>query len=435
MKKFLMFFLTCLFVSVSAFAQTKTVTGKIIGSDDNLGIPASVQVKGTTKGVSADIDGNYSISVDKGQTLVISAIGYTVQEIMVGDANVIDVTLYVEAAQLSEAVVTALGITREKKALGYSVQDIKSEELLKNKTANPLNSLAGKVAGVNITQSSGAAGAGAQIILRGGTSLDESRDNQPLFVVDGIVYDNSTSVIGNTSFDGMGGVATTNSNRVMDVNPEDIENMSVLKGPAAAALYGSRAANGVIMITTKKGSEGSVSVDFSSKFSTAWVNRLPDQQSLYGRGIYQVDGTLRPDDYVVYSSWGEKLGSGVKRYNNIEDFFQTSTIFDNTVSVSGGHKNGSFYFSASNFDQKGIVPNTGYDKTTFRFNGEQKYGKLTLNVGAAYSHANTDKTLTSAGLWGSGGTGTMNQVYRWAINEDMTKYLNADGTKYIFEQY
>ncbi|MDR1371874.1 MAG: SusC/RagA family TonB-linked outer membrane protein, partial [Dysgonamonadaceae bacterium] len=390
---------------------------------------------GTTKGVSADIDGNYSISVDQGQTLVFSSIGYTVQEIVVGDANIIDVTMQVEANLLSEAVVTALGITREKKSLGYSVQDIKSEELLKNKTANPLNSLAGKVAGVNITQSSGAAGAGAQIILRGGTSLDENRDNQPLFIVDGIVYDNSTSAVGNTAFDGMSGTATTFSNRVMDVNPEDIENMSVLKGPAAAALYGSRAANGVIMITTKKGSEGSMSVDFSSKFSTAWVNRLPEQQSSFGRGSYQTDGTLNPDDVVVYSSWGDKLGSGEKRYNNIEDFFQASTIFDNTVSVSGGHKNGSFYFSASNYDQKGIVPGTGYDKTTFRFNGEQKYGKLTLNVGAAYSQANTDKTLTSAGLWGSGGTGVMNQVYRWAINEDMAKYVNSDGSKYIFPQY
>jgi TonB-linked SusC/RagA family outer membrane protein len=435
MKKFLIFLIICSFVSVSAFAQTKTVTGTIIGSDDNLGLPASVQIKGTTKGASADIDGNYSIAVDKGQTLVISAIGYTTQEIVVGDANVINVTLQAEASLLSEVVVTALGIKKEKKALAYAVQEIKGEELLKNKTANPINSLAGKIAGVNVTQSSGAAGSGAQIILRGGTSLDESRDNQPLFVVDGIVYDNSTSVVGNTAFDGMSGVATTFSNRVMDVNPEDIENMSVLKGPAAAALYGSRAASGVIIITTKKGQEGSVSVDFSSKFSTSWANRLPEQQSLYGRGSYQTNGTLNPTDVVIYSSWGEKLGTGARRYDNIGNFFQTSTIFDNTVSVSGGHKNGSFYFSASNYDQKGIVPNTGYVKNTFRFNGEQKYGRLTLNVGAAYSQANTDKTLTSAGLWNSGGTGTMNQVYRWAINEDMTKYLNADGSKYIFPQY
>ncbi|MDR3226793.1 MAG: SusC/RagA family TonB-linked outer membrane protein [Prevotellaceae bacterium] len=435
MKKFLMFSIVCLLVGVSAFAQTKTVTGKIIGSDDNLGIPASVVIKGTTKGVSADIDGNYSIAVDQGQTLVFGAIGYTAQEIVVGTANVINVTLQIEATQLTEAVVTALGIKKEKKALGYAVQDINAEELLKNKTANPLNSLAGKVAGVNITQSSGAAGSGAQIILRGGTSLDESRDNQPIFVVDGVVYDNSTSAVGNTAFDGMSGVATTFSNRVMDINPEDIENMSVLKGAAASALYGSRAANGVIMITTKKGTEGSVSVDFSSKFTAAWANRLPDRQTTFGRGSYQASGALNPTDYIVYSSWGDKLSSGAKRYDNAENFFQTSTIFDNTVSVSGGSKTGSFYFSASNFDQKGIVPNTGYDKKTFRFNGEQKYGKLTLSVGAAYSQANTDKTLTSDGLWGSGGTGTMNQVYRWAINEDLTKYLNADGTKYIFEQY
>ncbi|MDR1199421.1 MAG: SusC/RagA family TonB-linked outer membrane protein [Prevotellaceae bacterium] len=427
MKKFLMFSIACLFVSVSAFAQTKTVTGKIIGSDDGLGLPASVQVQGTTKGVSADIDGNYSIAVDRGQTLVISAIGYTAQEIVVGDANVIDVTLQVEAAQLTEAVVTALGIKKEKKALGYSVQDIKSEELLKNKTANPLNSLAGKVAGISVTQSSGAAGAGAHIILRGATSLSETRDNQPLFVVDGIIYDNSTSSVGNTAFDGMNGNATTNSNRVMDINTDDIENMSVLKGPAAAALYGSRAANGVIIITTKKGQEGGISVDFSSKFSAVWANRLPEQQSKYQRGERGTDGNLDPTKYT-YSSWGDPISGQV--YDNIGNFFQGGNIWDNMVSFSSGGKNGSVYMSVSRLDQEGIIPNTGYDKTTFRLNVEQKFGRLTVNAGAAYSQANTDKTLTSAALWGAGGNGSMSAVYQWARNDDMSHYLNDDGTKY-----
>jgi TonB-linked SusC/RagA family outer membrane protein len=423
------------FTPVNAQQQSKTVTGTVT---DKTGEPlagVTVALQGSTVVTLTDGNGQYSIPVQNdNQTLRFSYIGY--KPVTVGTAqSVVNVTLEEEALLIDEVVVTALGIKKERKALGYAVQDIKSDELLKNKTANPINSLSGKIAGVNVTQSSGAAGSGAQIILRGGTSLDESRDNQPLFVVDGMIYDNSTSVVGNTAFDGMSGVATTNSNRVMDINPEDIENMSILKGPAASALYGSRAANGVIIITTKKGAEGSISVDFSTKFSTAWANRLPEQQSTYGRGSYRVDGTLNPDDYVVYSSWGEKLGSGTKRYDNIEDFFQTSTIFDNTLSVSGGNKNGSFYFSASNYDQKGIVPGTGYVKNTFRFNGEQKYGKFTLNVGAAYSQANTDKTLTSDGLWNSGGTGVMNQVYRWAINEDMKKYVKADGTKYIFPQY
>ncbi|MDR1348954.1 MAG: SusC/RagA family TonB-linked outer membrane protein [Prevotellaceae bacterium] len=428
MKKFLMFSIACLFVSVSAFAQTKTVTGKIIGSDDGLGLPASVQVQGTTKGVSADIDGNYSIAVDRGQTLVISAIGYTAQEIVVGDANVIDVTLQVEAAQLTEAVVTALGIRKEKKALGYSVQDIKSEELLKNKNTNVINSLAGKIAGVNITQSSGAAGAGASITIRGGNSTSELRENQPLFVVDGVIYDNSTNVVGNSGTDGMTRSNTSYSNRVMDINPEDIENMSVLKGAAAAALYGSRAADGVIIITTKKGVEGVVRVDFSSKLSTAWANKLPDVQTKFGRGFYSNNGVFSD---VTYWSWNNQpIADGTKLYDNIGNFFEGVTIFDNSVSVSGGSKNGSFYLSASNYNQGGLVATTGYNKTTFRFNGEQKYGRLTVSANTAYSIAKTDKTLIYQGLYSGGGNGTMEAVYSWPQTEDMSKYLNEDESKY-----
>ena len=151
------------------------------------------------------------------------------------------------------------------------MEDVKSDELMKMKTANPISSLSGKVAGVNVTQSSGAAGAGAQIILRGGTSGAEGKDNQPLFVVDGVIFDNSSSVVGNSAFDGSMRSASTTSNRLMDINPEDIESMSVLKGPAAAALYGSRAANGVILITTKKGKEGVVEVNINSKFTASWV--------------------------------------------------------------------------------------------------------------------------------------------------------------------
>jgi TonB-linked SusC/RagA family outer membrane protein len=396
-------------------------------------IGVSVSVQGANRGAATDVNGSYSIQVQgDDQILQFSYIGY--KAVMVtADRAVINVTMEEDALTLGEVVVTALGIKKDKKALGYSVQDIKSEELMKIKTANPLNSLAGKIAGVNITQSSGAAGAGAQIILRGGTSLDESRDNQPLFVVDGVIYDNSTSVIGNSAFDGMGGTATTNSNRIMDVNPEDIENISILKGPAASALYGSRAANGVVIISTKKGTEGVVSVDFSTKFSSVWANRLPEQQKTYGRGAYQTDGTLDPTS-VIYSSWGAPIGNA-PIYDNVGSFFQNGNTLDNTVSLSGGHKNGSFYFSASNFDQTGIVPTTGYDKTTFRLNAEQKYDRLTLNLGAAYSQASTQKTLTSAGLYLSGGTGTMNSVYRWARNEDMRQYLNDDGTKYVFSQY
>lgn len=407
----------------------KTITGTVVDKSGYPLIGVSISLEGSTSGTITDVNGQYSIKVQSdSQTLKFSYLGYkTIYSAT--DKDVVNVSLEEDSYLMTEVVVTALGIRKEKKALGYSVQDIGSSELMKNKTANAINSLAGKIAGVNITQSSGAAGSGVQVILRGGTSLE--RDNQPVFVVDGIIYDNSTSVVGNSGFDGYGGTATTNSNRVMDINPEDIENMSVLKGPAAAALYGSRAAAGVIIITTKKGLEGAVQVNTSSKLTTSWVNRFPEQQSSYKRGLYNGAGTL--DDWTMYS-WGEKFGAGETIYNNIEDFFQGSHSWDNTVSLSGGHKNGSYYLSVSQFDQVGIIPTTGFDKTTFRLNGDQKYGRLTVGAGVAYSLANTDKTLTSAGLYGSGGTGTMNSVYRWSRSDDMRHYLNDDGTKYrMFE--
>jgi TonB-linked SusC/RagA family outer membrane protein len=309
------------------------------------------------------------------------------------------------------------------------VQDINAEELMKNKQTNVINSLAGKIPGVNVTQSGGAAGAGANIIIRGGSSASESRDNQPLFVVDGIIYDNSTVNGGNSLYDGISKSSTTFSNRVMDINPEDIENMSVLKGAAASALYGSRAANGVVIITTKKGNEGTVRVNLTSKVTSSWANRLPEQQSVYGRGYYNQAGVF--SDYTT-NSWGDEISGTV--YNNIDDFFQGGAMYDNNLSVSGGSKNGTFFLSVSNFDQTGIVPTTDYKKSTFRFNGEQKYGILTVGANAAYSQADTKKTLTSGGLYDHGGNGTMTAVYGWARSDDMKHYLNADQTKYrMFE--
>ena len=211
----------------------------------------------------------------------------------------------------------------------------------------------------------------------------------------------------------------------MDINPEDIESMSVLKGAAAAALYGSRAANGVIIITTKKGEEGAVRVNVSSKYTYSWANKLPEVQKLYGRGEYNTSGAFIDK---TMDSWGDRIDG--MAYDNIDDFFQGSSVWDNSVSVSGGSKNGSFYLSGSNYHQSGIIPTTGYDKTTFRFNGEQKYGILTVGANVSYSQASTDKTLTSAGLYGQGGNGAMTAVYGWPVDDQMSRYLNDDGSKY-----
>ncbi|MDE6082040.1 MAG: TonB-dependent receptor plug domain-containing protein, partial [Muribaculaceae bacterium] len=259
------------FYGFSAVAQSGKASGVVVDETGEPMVGVSVIVKGKAGGVNTDIDGKFSIAANPGQTILLSYVGYTPVEVKY-TGQPLNITMQPSATNLDEVVVTALGIKKDRKALGYSVSEMKSDEILENKSPNVVNALAGKIPGVTVTQYSGAAGAGANITLRGGNSTSEGRTNEPLFVVDGIIYDNSTQVIGNSGTDGMTRSNTTYSNRVMDINPEDIESMSVLKGAAAAALYGSRAADGVvIIITTKKGSEGTVKVNVSSKLTASWA--------------------------------------------------------------------------------------------------------------------------------------------------------------------
>ena len=423
--RFVVMALVAMTLSLSAWAQNVKVSGTVVDITGEPLIGVYVLVEGTTTGTSTDVDGTYALECAGDATLKFSLMGMKDVIVPVNGKAVINVTMEEDAVLLEDVVVTALGIKKDRKALGYSVTEMKAEELLKNKQTNVVNSLAGKIAGVNVTQGSGAAGAGSAIIIRGGNSASESSSNQPLFVVDGIVYDNSSPNGGNSGTDGVTQSATTFSNRVMDINPEDIESMSVLKGAAAAALYGSRAADGVVLITTKKGAEGAVKVNFSSKYTYSYAAAVPELQDVYGAGSYNEAGTLVTEN--VTSSWGEKIKG--QTYDNIADFFQGSNVWDNSFSVSGGHKNGNFYLSASRYDQEGVIPGTGYHKTTFRFNGEQKYGKLTVGANVSYSVADTDKTLTSSGLYSGGGNGTMNALYGWARDRQMSNWINEDGTK------
>jgi TonB-linked SusC/RagA family outer membrane protein len=434
MKMIILSLLAIFLVSGNVFAQNINIRGKVIDKSGEPLIGVTVVIEGTRTGVATELDGTYSINAPANAVLLFTAIGMEDLKEQVNNRSLINVTMNESSIFLEDVVVTALGIKKERKALGYAVSDIKSEELMRNKTANPISSLSGKIAGVNITQSSGAAGSGAQIILRGGTSGSEGKDNQPLFVVDGVIYDNSSTLVGSSGFDGSYKAATTTSNRIMDINPEDIENMSILKGPAASALYGSRAANGVVIITTKKGKEGVVEVNINSKFSTSWVKSLPQVQNEFTRG-YMEDQYDNQQNYLgtvfndfSYNSWGEK--SNAQTYDNIGNFFQGGIVYDQSASVSGGTKNSNFYLSGSYYDQKGIVPKTGYDKFTFRFNGEQRAGIFTFNANAAYSQAHTDRTLTGAGLYGSQGTGALYGVYNWSPFDNVSNYLNEDGTRY-----
>ncbi|MDR1552612.1 MAG: SusC/RagA family TonB-linked outer membrane protein [Prevotellaceae bacterium] len=389
MKKFLIFLIICSFVSVSAFAQTKTVTGTIIGSDDNLGIPASVQIKGTTKGASANIDGNYSIAVDKGQTLVISAIGYTAQEIVVGDANVINVTLQAEASLLSEAVVTALGIRREKKALGYAVQDIKGESLIENRTANVITSLAGKVAGMNITTTS-VPGGSNRIVIRGNSSINGN--NMPLIVIDGVPFDNFQGVDGTEAVSWGAGFTDWGDGLSM-LNADDIESVSTLKGPSAAALYGTRGANGVLLVTTKKGKAGDkATVTYNTNLTFESVMIQPEFQNEYGQGTGGI--------YVNTSrnSWGPAMGTSVTDWtgqtrplvaknNNYSDFMDTGIAWTNSFDISHAKDKMNYRIGVSHSIRNGVIPNNKFKNTnvTARI-GSEILPKLTLDAKITYTN-------------------------------------------------
>ncbi|MGL5787438.1 MAG: SusC/RagA family TonB-linked outer membrane protein [Bacteroidales bacterium] len=400
------------------YAQA-VVKGTVTDGSDRSPLPGvSIAIAGTTEGTITDTDGNYSIKVAKGQTLIFSMMGYITQKHPVTSLT-LNVSLQQDNKQLDEIIVTALGIKRESKALGYSAQELKGNEIVKVKQPNLINSLNGKIAGVNITNSGGGAGASSQIIIRGGTSL--LNDNQPLFIVDGLPIDNSTAV-GNTSIDGAGATATTSGNRAMDINPDDIESISVLKGATAAALYGLKAANGAIIITTKRGKEGKASVKVSAKMSIDNINRLPDIQDLYGQG------TKGEYNNATNLSWGY-LASDSLRYNNMNNFFQTALSYDLNASVSGGSKTGSYYMSAQRLDQDGVVPTTDYVKNSFRLNAEQKVWFLTFGMNANYINSTSRKALTGGGLWGKGGSGYMLSILNWPITDNMSNWLNSNGTR------
>jgi len=264
-------------------AQDRKITGKVTSAEDGSALPGvSVVVKGTSKGVNTDGNGSYSIDASNSSTLVFSFVGTVSQEISVGNRTQINVTLAADTKQLSEVVVTAVGIQRDKKALAFAVSNVKGSDLQQRSEPDPLRALSGKVPGVNITAGNGAPGAGTRITIRGNNSF--TGNNQPLFVVDGIPFDNGVNSTQGYNQN------TVTSNRAYDIDPNNIESMTVLKGAAASALYGSRAANGVIVITTKAGSKSArkgLEVTYNSSYSMEKISSIPDYQNTYTQGSNQ----------------------------------------------------------------------------------------------------------------------------------------------------
>lgn len=367
----------------STLTQTpKDIKGKVVDESGEPLIGVNISVDGNSTGTITDFDGNFAIKAPENSTLKVSYIGYATQMVTVSKKDFYPITMKQDTEVLDEVVVTALGIKRVEKALSYNVQQLKGDELTTVKDANFVNSLNGKIAGVTINKSASGVGGATRVIMRGAKSIEG--DNNALYVVDGIPLFNAN--MGNTGSDVMGdGKAGTEG--IADFNPEDIESISVLTGPSAAALYGSSAANGVILITTKKGKEGKLSVQFSSstEFSKAYMT--PDFQNTYGS---------KKDSY---ESWGEKLATP-SSYDPKDDFFNTGTNFINSVTLTAGTKKNQTFASFSSTNSGGIVPNNSYNRLNLTIRNTATFfnDKLQLDLGASYVKQN-DTNMVSQGMY------------------------------------
>jgi TonB-linked SusC/RagA family outer membrane protein len=378
---FLLFFA----LTLSAYAQQ--ISGTV--SDEN-GVPlpgATVVVEGTSTGVSTDFDGNYSIDASQGDVLVFSYVGYQSQSVSVGASSTVDVSLEPDSL-LDEVVVTALGLTRAKKSLGYSVSEISSEQVNTIKDHNLANALVGKVAGINITQS-GTIGAGSRIVIRGNNSL--TGQNQALVVVDGIPINQDGINSGGSEYNNI-----ITGGGITDVNPNDVESVSILKGPNAAALYGARAGNGVILITTKKGnSESKMGVTVNSNTVFEDPMFLPDRQNIYGQGTRNAAATASAD--MSRGSYGQLADGSLQLYydgtskpytaqpNNVADFYETGVKSINSVSISNGNSKSNFRFSYTNNSTTSILPNASLNSHNFNIRAmSQLTDKLSIDAKATY---------------------------------------------------
>ena len=405
-------FLTTVLTSMQVFAQV-TVTGKVTSQEDGLPLPGvSILVQGTNVGTVTDIEGLYAIAVSgEESTLIYSFIGFQSKSIVVGNTTTHNVVLGASVSQLNEVIVTAFGISQEKKSLGYSAQSIDAETITKSRQPNLVNSLQGQVAGVQVTNSGGAPGQSARIIIRGINSLDPSADNQPLFVVDGVPVDNSTYESGGTPR-GM-------SNRIADINPNDVESMSVLKGAAATALYGVRAANGAVIITTKKGKEGQIRVDFNSSLGFDQLVKKPRFQDQYGQGFSGVR-----DDNSFWPAWGANIPDendpNYVYQDNWTQAFDTGMQVDNSLSVSGGNENATFYGSFGRLDQTGIIPFSNWDRTSAKLSGTITANEK-FNFSGSMNYTNSGGNRVPHDRF-------LERMMYWSETQDVRDYMNPDGT-------
>ncbi|BDD02702.1 SusC/RagA family TonB-linked outer membrane protein [Aureibacter tunicatorum] len=469
-QKLRMLLMLCMavFFSAAAWAQERTITGRVTEASGEGAIGVNVVVKGTTTGTATDFDGNYSLTIgDDAKILVFSGIGYVSQDVEIGNKSTVDVEIAADVKQLDEVVVTALGISREKKALGIAVQEVDGSKLSTVKSANAVSNLSGQIAGVSI-KNSPSMGGSSNVVIRGAISLQG--DNQPLFVIDGVPISNSNF---NNSEVARGGGGVDYGNAAQDINPDDIESVSVLKGASATALYGSRGANGVILITTKKGTKRKgIGVSINSNLTINKINEatMPKYQNQYGAGYgdywheEDLDGDgVAETKFVNFgddASWGpafdpslnvvhwdgvSKTGEvletrpWVASENGPEKFFKTGRVWTHNIALNGGNEDASFRLSFTNRDEKGTMPNSYLLRNNVSFNGSYNFtDKLTAAVsfnyynqkgrgrqGTGYDWRNSRSFMASAAMWGQ-----TNIDY-----ERLKNYTYEDGSQRTWNRY
>ena len=420
------------------------IAGKVTTVDGKPIAGISVTVRGSKRGASTDLGGIFTIEAGKGDVLVFSSVGYQTKEVVVGDETALNVVLTAANQQLTEVVVTALGIKKERKSLGYSVTEVKGEELTKNREVNVLNSLEGKVAGLNVSAISGGPGASSNVIIRGVSSLGQT--NQPLYVINGVPIENNPS---GTNGDGMGNSGSQYDNApdmgdaIGNINPDDIETISVLKGAAASALYGYRAKGGVILITTKSAKTNSIEVNSNAVGET--ILNPTHWQYVYGQGGNNIKS---PDQLTAFnagqSSYGAKLdGTNVIQFdgvarpyvaqkNNLQNFYRTGSTFTNTIAFNKVFDGGAVRFSANDVTNQSVVPNSGLNRQSFNLTGNYNFNKhLAIDVRMNYILEQAKNRPFLSDGPGNANYNVMFLPTSLDVNV-LKKTSNPDGTEYAY---
>lgn len=434
MKFLNLLFTACLVVlSLTSIAQEKTVSGTVLANNGDPLAGAAVTNTTTNKGTQTNQAGHFSIVAEKGHRLIITHVGYAQKEIIVENDQTINIKLKVDDKNLDVVVITAYGQKRNKRELSYQVPVVKGEEITQTRRDNFLNALNGRVPGLTVTSSSGAPGASSQIILRGAVSI--AGNSQPLFVIDGVPASNSTfnqnDLIPSSSASGVTYANRTAdyTNRIADINPEDIETVTILKGPEATAQYGSDGASGAIVITTKKGVAGKTTISYSNSFRVEQVGGFPKVQTVYGRGN---NGIFDPSPYdatrTYFTMFGAKYPSGTPIYDNGNNFFQNGFSQQHNISIDAGKENFTYRFSAGYLKTEGVVPNTNYEKINLGLNASAKITPQ-INVVSSWTYSMSTNNKSSKG---PGGYYT--NLITWPVDDDIRLYVNADGSRRLLRK-